>query len=94
MRRKITMGYHCDATSLATYAHAMLLICMWPFPTSLMSTDISFILAGIAKNAAVHIGLHGPGALQDFSRVKCQLGPRELQEAVKVWAECYIAAKT
>jgi transcriptional regulatory protein LEU3 len=89
MRRKITMGYYCDAT----YVHAMLLICTWPFPTSSMSTDTSFILAGIAKNAAVHIGLHRPEILQDFSGVKCQLGPRELQEAVKVRAECYIAAK-
>ena len=73
---------------------AMLLLCMWPFPTSSMSTDTSFILAAVAKNAAAHIGLHKPEILQDFSRVKCQLGPQELREAVKVWAGCFIASET
>ena len=59
------MGYYHDATSLATYVHAMLLICMWPFPTSSMCTDTSFILARIV-NAAVHIRLHRPEILQDL----------------------------
>ena len=73
---------------------AMILICMWPFPTSSQFTDISFMLAGILKNAAMNTGLHRPEILQDFSRVKCRLGQRELQEAVKVWAGVYIAAET
>ncbi|KIV95199.1 hypothetical protein PV10_02878 [Exophiala mesophila] len=72
---------------------AMSLICMWPFPTSSMSTDPTFILAGILKSAAVHIGLHQPEILQDYSRTKFKLGEQELKEAVKVWAGCYIAAE-
>lgn len=72
---------------------AMSLLCMWPFPTSSMSTDTSFLLAGIMRTAALHIGLHKPELLQDYSRVECQLGPSELREAVKVWAGCYIAAE-
>ena len=45
------------------------------------------------RTAGVHIGLHKPELLQDYSRVKCQLGPSELREAVKVWTGCYIAAE-
>jgi hypothetical protein len=72
---------------------AILLCCVWPFPTSSMSTDVSFLLVSIAKSAAMHIGIHRPEALQDFSRVKCKLNPHELREAVKVWTGCYIAAE-
>lgn len=72
---------------------AMSLLCLWPLPTSSMSTDISLFLAGITKLAGAHIGIHRPELMQDFSRVKCQLTPQEVREAVKVWAGCYIASE-
>lgn len=72
---------------------AMCLLCVWPFPTSSMSTDVSYTLAGIAISSATHIGLHRPELLQDFSRIKCRLGPKELSEAATAWSACYIAAE-
>ncbi|OAL27136.1 hypothetical protein AYO22_03767 [Fonsecaea multimorphosa] len=61
---------------------AMILICLWPFPTSSMSTDPSFILASVAKTGAMHIGLHKPYFAQDFSRVKFRFSPEELRDAL------------
>ena len=72
---------------------SMLLLSMWPFPTPSMSTDTSFMLVSMAKTAIMHVGLHRPEIVQDFLRVKTQLGPQEFQDAVKVWAGCYIAAQ-
>jgi hypothetical protein len=72
---------------------AMLLLSMWPLPTPSMSTDMSFMLVSMAKTATMHVGLHRPEFVQDFLRVKTRLGPQEFQDAVKVWAGCYIAAQ-
>ena len=72
---------------------AMSLLCMWPLPTSSMSTDISFVLAGIVRSAALHIGIHRPEILEDYSRSRYQLGHQELRDAVRVWSGCYIAAE-
>ncbi|KIW96320.1 uncharacterized protein Z519_03389 [Cladophialophora bantiana CBS 173.52] len=72
---------------------AMILICLWPFPTSSMTTDSSFILASVAKTSAMHIGLHKPYFVQDFSRVKCRFSAEELRDALLVWSGCFIAAE-
>ncbi|OAG38594.1 hypothetical protein AYO21_07254 [Fonsecaea monophora] len=72
---------------------AMILLCLWPFPTSSMSTDSSYILASVAKTGAMHIGLHKPYFVQDFSRVKFRFSPEELRDALLVWSACFIAAE-
>ncbi|OQV02774.1 Fungal Zn2-Cys6 binuclear cluster domain-containing protein [Cladophialophora immunda] len=72
---------------------AMILLCLWPFPTSSMSTDPSYILASVAKTSAMHIGLHKPYFVQDFSRVKFRFSPEELRDALLVWSACFIAAE-
>ena len=71
---------------------AILLLSMWSFPTNSMSTDISFIAVSVAKSASMQLGLHRPETLQDFLRVQTRTSPQEFQDAVKVWAGCYIAA--
>lgn len=55
--------------------------------------DSSYILAGVVKSAAMHVGLQKPEAMQDFSRTKCQLDPHEMTEMVKAWTACYLVVE-
>ncbi|KAJ9348533.1 hypothetical protein DTO280E4_9304 [Paecilomyces variotii] len=73
---------------------AILLACLWPFPTSSLSSDITPILLSAAHTVAVRLGLHRPEAIQDFSRTKRRLSPDEIKETARTWATCYIAAQT
>lgn len=72
---------------------AIVLLCMWPFPTSSMFTDLSLIFISNAKIAAMQIGLHKPENLQDFSRGERQINREDVNEAAKIWSACYIAAQ-
>lgn len=72
---------------------AIILLSTWPFPVSTMNTDPSFTIMSVAKTAALSLGLHRPESARDFLRVNAHLSPKEVQEAVKTWAGCYIAAQ-
>jgi hypothetical protein len=72
---------------------ALVLICTWPFPTSSLWTDPSFILISIAKSTALQLGIHRPEMVEDFSRTKGRYNTEEIQEAVKTWAACFIAGQ-
>lgn len=70
---------------------AMSILCVWPLPSSSMSLDATFILAGILRTAAMHVGLYRPDILTQFSRVQYSLTSENLREAIKVWCCIYIA---
>jgi transcriptional regulatory protein LEU3 len=70
---------------------AMSILCVWTFPASSMPIDITFLLAGILKSAAMHTGLHRPDILTHYSRTRSSLDPAKLREAVKVWCCTYVA---
>jgi transcriptional regulatory protein LEU3 len=72
---------------------AILLLCIWPFPTSSMWKDISFMLVTMAQNVAMQLGLHRPEIIQDFSRTKGRLSQKGIQEAVKTWSVCYVTGQ-
>jgi len=72
---------------------AMLLLCMWSFPVDTQWKDSSYLLASLAKSAAMQNGLHRPETMQDFLRVNTKLNPDEFHEAVKLCAGCYITAE-
>ena len=69
------------------------LLCMWPFPTSSLSTDTTPMLISIAQTIAMQLGLHQPDAIQDFSRIKRTLNKAEISEVVRTWSVCYIASQ-
>lgn len=71
---------------------AILLVCLWPFPTSSLSSDITSILISTAQTIAVRMGLHCPEAIQDFSRKKRRLNADEIAEVARTWATCHITA--
>lgn len=73
---------------------AIILVCLWPFPTSSLSSDITSILLSTAQTISLRIGLHRPEAIQDFSRTKKRLMPDEMAEVTRTWATCYITAQT
>ncbi|KIX04970.1 uncharacterized protein Z518_05842 [Rhinocladiella mackenziei CBS 650.93] len=73
---------------------AIVLLCMWPFSTPSMITDPSFTLISIARTACMHIGLHRPEILQDFNRIKFRVEPEHVEEAVKLWAGCFVVAES
>ncbi|KOS19616.1 Regulatory protein LEU3 [Escovopsis weberi] len=74
--------------------HAILLACMWPFPTTRLATDPGSMLANIAMNAAMMLGLHtGRGSHPQFC-----LGLRNPltstdEEASATWAACCIVVQ-
>ncbi|KAJ9606299.1 hypothetical protein H2200_009260 [Cladophialophora chaetospira] len=72
---------------------AMSILCVWTFPGPSMPIDITFILAGILKSAALHAGLHRPDVLTHYSRMKFALTTAELNEAVHIWCCIYIAVE-
>lgn len=72
---------------------ALSLSCMWPFPTSSLSTDTTPVLVNIAQTIAMQLGLHQPEAIQDFSRTKRRLSAAETSEVVRTWSVCYIASQ-
>jgi transcriptional regulatory protein LEU3 len=45
------------------------------------------------KSASMHVGLHKPEAMQEFSRTTFHLTPHVLTEVVKAWTGCYIATQ-
>jgi transcriptional regulatory protein LEU3 len=51
------------------------------------------MFVSLAKVTCMQLGLHRPEAVQDFLRVKTTFGPKEFQEAVKIWAGCFISAQ-
>lgn len=72
---------------------AMCILCVWPFPASSWSQDITFILGGVLKSAALQAGLHRPDVIAHFSRLKYSFNPVELREAVKVWCCTYVTTE-
>lgn len=56
-----------------------------------MPLDINFVLSGILKSAATHVGLHRPDILTHYSRTRISLSPNELLQAIKVWCSIYVA---
>jgi len=72
---------------------AIVLMTTWPFPTSTMHADPSLTIISIAKATALTLGLHRPETAQDFLRVNTRLNLKEIQQAIKTWAGCYIAAQ-
>jgi hypothetical protein len=53
--------------SLAT-VQAVLLLAIWPFPTSQSTNDLAVTLGSVAISAAMSIGLHRPLNSHDFKR--------------------------
>ncbi|KAM0465784.1 hypothetical protein ACHAPV_000728 [Trichoderma viride] len=86
-------------TTIAAAPHAlpslqaMTLLCLWTFPVSTMPEDITYILAGLLKSAAIHVGLHRPDILELYSRNRTPLGKAELLQAVRVWCCTYLAVE-
>ncbi|KAK0755665.1 hypothetical protein N5P37_011777 [Trichoderma harzianum] len=72
---------------------AMILLCLWTFPVSTMPEDITYILAGLLKSGAIHVGLHRPEILELYSRNRAPLGKAELFQAVRAWCCIYLAVE-
>lgn len=72
---------------------AMVLLCLWPMPTSSMSTDPSFVLASACKSSAMHVGVHKPHSAQDFTRIRTSPSREEVKDALTTWSACFIAAE-
>ena len=73
---------------------ALVLICVWPLPTSTTTTDPTHILSGVMMKTATGIGLHRPNHTQDFSRVSVELNKEQLHDRVTTWAVCNIVAQS
>jgi hypothetical protein len=69
--------------------HAILLVCAWPYPTIRFVTDPSSMLASIAMNACVSLGLHtGRGSHPQFC-VGSRYGLSSTdEEASSTWIAC------
>ncbi|KAK5046876.1 hypothetical protein LTR84_007230 [Exophiala bonariae] len=52
------------------------------------------ILAGVLKAAAMHVGLHRPDILRDYSRAPHSITGEALREVIKVWCCTYIAIES
>lgn len=55
-----------------------------------MTQDITYLLGGILKTAALHAGLYQPDVYAHFSRTRYSLSPDEIREAARVWCCIYV----
>ncbi|KAK5989107.1 Protein PBN1 [Cladobotryum mycophilum] len=74
--------------------HAILFICAWPLPTVRFATDPSSMLANVAMNASMMLGLHtGRGSNPQFCvGLRNPLTSTD-EEASATWAACCILAQ-
>lgn len=81
--------------SSAYTVQAFIIFTMWPSITSSLNADPSWNLAGIAMYSAIRVGLHCPGFVEDFGRVKSD-NPSypKVSEQMKTWICCNIASQT
>jgi hypothetical protein len=70
---------------------AFAILCVFPFPESSMATDTTFVLAGVLKSAAMHVGLHRPDVMTEYARSRLSLNEAEHREAVRVWSYIFLA---
>ncbi|KAL6871885.1 hypothetical protein J3F83DRAFT_732961 [Trichoderma novae-zelandiae] len=69
--------------------HAVLLVCAWPYPTIRFVTDPSSMLAAIAMNACVSLGLHtGRGSHPQFCVGSRHGYTSTDEEASSTWIAC------
>ncbi|KAI1617379.1 hypothetical protein EDD36DRAFT_423988 [Exophiala viscosa] len=73
---------------------AMCILCAWPFSASSMTQDITYLLGGILKTAALHAGLYQPDVYAHFSRTRYSLSPDEIREAARVWCCIYVCIES
>ncbi|KHJ34742.1 putative zn2 cys6 dna-binding protein [Erysiphe necator] len=72
---------------------ALCIMCTWPLPISITSSDPTHILCGIMMKVATGIGLHRPMYTQEFSRVSIQLDREQLFDRLTTWTVCNIVAQ-
>ncbi|MCJ1400630.1 hypothetical protein MMC11_003838 [Xylographa trunciseda] len=57
-----------DLPHSLTTLHAILLVCLWPFPVRSQADDPSWLWSGSAVNIAMMMGLHKPGHEMEYGR--------------------------
>ncbi|KAF2194882.1 hypothetical protein K469DRAFT_546774 [Zopfia rhizophila CBS 207.26] len=73
---------------------SLALLCLWPFPTSSSTADVSYMWAGTMMQISIQMGLHRPMNPQDFTKYRIQLNDSEVAERVRTWAACNIVAQS
>ena len=66
---------------------AMLILLTWPFPKTHRHADITSQLNGATLHMAMQMGLHIPISSHEYSRVKLQLTPAEIDKRAELWAQ-------
>ncbi|KAK9471128.1 uncharacterized protein V1510DRAFT_431496 [Dipodascopsis tothii] len=72
---------------------AALVFSVWAPPSGSLNADLAWTTCGTAMFNAVKLGLHCPGRMQDFGRVKIDQKQVETREQVKTWVCCNIVSQ-
>lgn len=72
---------------------AEMLLCIWPFSPRMLIADNTLFMASIVKAGCTQLGLHQPENMQDYNRIRFQILKAHVEEAVKLWAACFITAE-
>lgn len=72
---------------------AIALLCTWPFPASISTSDPTFMLTGLMIQMGVQMGLNRPVDAQDFSKAPLELTDKELAEWTRTWEACMIVSQ-
>lgn len=73
---------------------AEVLMCMWPISPPMMIADPTLFLASIIKAGCMQLGLHQPEHMQVYNRIRFRIQNRHIEEAMKLWAACFIVTET
>ncbi|KAJ6259370.1 hypothetical protein Dda_6271 [Drechslerella dactyloides] len=71
---------------------ALLLLCMWPFPTVSMNEDPSHIYSGIATQIALQLGLHCHSQAHSHLTIFQNSNQMKLDDEIKMtaWMACFL----
>ena len=76
-----------DPPSLQTL-HAILLLCVWPYPIKSQDDDPCWTLCGIAVNMALQMGLHKPDYSHEYVK-RPDMAPGTASIRRRTWLACF-----
>ena len=68
--------------------HAILLLCLWPFPVASQQNDATHVLAGAAVNTAMQLGLHRANVQADYFEGLTPMVASESSIRDSTWLAC------
>jgi Fungal specific transcription factor domain len=87
--KRLAADFTTPASRSTSFIHALLLLCIWPFPFSAVNEDPSWLYCGLAIHMAMLLGLHRPQPpFKLLNAADAEVG--DLTVRTRTWLACFI----